>query len=207
MRSYVAEFLGAFFVVFTALSTAAVSPVLCALSVGAVVVACIWVGAHISGAHFNPAVTFAVYLRGGLSLLDLWSYWAAQLGGAFVAAVAGLAVSPVSGSGFDVSVPTELMPAMLVEFLFTFALVYVVLSVGPSRHQEKNVFYGLAVGLVVLAGILTVSGISGAAFNPAVAFGMTVDGEFAWQAIWVYVGAELCGAVAAAGVMSRVRVD
>lgn len=214
MRSYLAELLGAFFLVFTVLSTSAVAPVIAAAAVGGVLTACVWIGAQVSGAHFNPAVTLAVYLRGGLSLLDLWSYWAAQLAGALIASMLALAI-PFSGGDLDVSGRSTVVPALVVEFLFTFALVSVVLafsaSPGPKSRDrttsrpERYVVYGVAVGVVVLAGMLTVSAVSGAAFNPAVAFGLAVDGEFAWAAIWVYVSAELVAGAAAAAFVSRTR--
>ena len=201
MRPYLSEFLGAFFLVFTFLSTSTASSGLAAVAVAAVMVAAVWAGAHLSGGHFNPAVTLATYLRHQLSLADLWSYWAAQLAGAFAAALLAMTAFPQHLDGMDVT-GSAAVPALLVELLFTFAIVYVVLSVGVSPYQEANVFYGVAVGVVVLVGSLTAGGVSGAAFNPAVAFGMTVDGGFAWSGIWVYLVAETGGAVAAAAFAS-----
>ena len=201
MRPYLSEFLGAFFLVFTFLSTSVASSELAAVAVAAVVVAAVWAGAHLSGGHFNPAVTLATYLRHQLSLADLWTYWAAQLAGAFAAALLAMTAFPRHLDGPDLTGGAAL-PALLVEFLFTFAIVHVVLSIRVSPYQEQNIFYGVAVGVVVLVGSLTVGGVSGAAFNPAVAFGMTVDGGFAWSGIWVYLVAEVAGAVAAAAFAS-----
>jgi aquaporin Z len=197
VRAYLAEFLGAFFLVFTFLSTASAPTEVAAVAVAAVLVASLWAGAHVSGGHFNPAVSLAAFLRHRLSLLDLWSYWAAQLGGALVAALVAMVALPLRHRGLDVT-GAGALPALLVESLFTFALVYVVLSVGVSDRQEHNVFYGVAVGAVALVGGLTVASLSGAAFNPAVAFGMTVDGEFAWPGLWVYLVGQAVGALAAA---------
>jgi aquaporin Z len=201
VRPYLSEFLGAFFLVFTFLSTSVAPSELAAFAVAAVVVAAMWAGAHLSGGHFNPAVTLATYLRRQLSLADLWSYWAAQLAGAFAAALLAMTAFPRLPDAVDVS-GSAALPALLVEFLFTFAIVYVVLSIRVSPFQEQNVLYGVAVGAVVLVGSLTVGDVSGAAFNPAVAFGMTVDGGFAWPGIWVYLVAEVTGAVAATAVAS-----
>jgi aquaporin Z len=201
VRPYLSEFLGAFFLVFTFLSTSVAPAELAAVAVAAVMVAAVWAGAHVSGGHFNPAVTLATYLRHQLSLADLWSYWAAQLAGAFAAALLAMTAFPRQLDGLGVT-GSAALPALLVEFLFTFAIVYVVLSIRVSPFQEQNVFYGVAVGVVVLVGSLTAAGVSGAAFNPAVVFGMTVDGGFAWPGTWIYLVAEVTGAVAAAAFAS-----
>jgi aquaporin Z len=203
VRRYAAELLGAFFLVLTLLCTSAVSLVLAAASVAAVLVVCVWVGAHLSGGHFNPAVTLGVYLRGGMSSLDLWSYWAAQLSGALLAAVVAMLVLPGRSAG--VPDASTVAPVAVLELLFTFALVYVVLSVGASGQQELNVFLGVASGVVVLAGMLAVSALSTAAFNPAIAFGLSVDGVVDWPTVAAYVGAELVGGATAAVVAPRTR--
>lgn len=208
MRSYLAEFLGAFFLVFVVLSTTGVSHVLAAATTGTVLVGCVWVGAHISGAHFNPAVTLGVFLRGGLSMLDLWSYWAAQLLGALAASVVALGI-PADGSGSASRDLTsgfgDLGPALVVDLLFTFALVYVVLSIGASRRQEHNLFLGLAMGVVVLAGMLAAASTTSAALNPAVAFGMSVDGAVGWPPVGALVVTEIVGATLAAVLASRTQ--
>lgn len=208
MRSYLAEFLGAFFLAFVVLSTTAVSHALAAATTGTVLVGCVWVGAHISGAHFNPAVTLGVFLRGGLSLLDLWSYWAAQLLGALAASVVTLGI-PADGSGSasrDLTISVgDMGPALVVDVLFTFALVYVVLSIGTSRRQEHNLFLGLAMGVVVLAGMLAASSTTSAALNPAVAFGLSVDGAVGWPTVGALVVSELVGATLAAVLVARTQ--
>jgi aquaporin Z len=89
-------------------------------------------------------------------------------------------------------------PALLAEFLFTFALVYVVLNVATAKGTEGNSFYGLAIGFTVMVGAFAVGGVSGGAFNPAVAIGGSIMSVFAWGNIWIYLVAELlAGAVAA----------
>jgi aquaporin Z len=89
---------------------------------------------------------------------------------------------------------------LLVEFLFTFALAYVVLNVATARDTENNSFYGLAIGFTVMVGAFAVGKISGGAFNPAVALGASVLGMFAWSHIWIYLLAELVAGAVAAGV-------
>lgn len=204
MRGYLAELLGTFFLVFTFLGAATSDDPLAAVSVSAVLVATVWAGAHISGAHFNPAITFGAFLRHRLSLADLLSYWAAQLLGALLASEVGMWIFETPPRLSDVSGVDGPLPVLVVELLFTFALVYVVLSVGAVKEQTGNLLYGLAMGLVVLAGTLTVARVSGAAFNPAIAFGMAVAGGSGWSSIWVYLLAEVAGGGFAAVFASRV---
>jgi aquaporin Z len=92
----------------------------------------------------------------------------------------------------------DLLPALLAEFLFTFALVYVVLNVATAKGTEGNSFYGFAIGFTVVAGAYAVGSVSGGAFNPAVAVGGSIMNIFAWGNIWIYLVAQLAaGAVAA----------
>jgi aquaporin Z len=88
---------------------------------------------------------------------------------------------------------------LVVEFLFTFALAYVVLNVATARDTEGNSFYGLAIGFTLATGIFAVGSISGGAFNPAVAIGASLIGLFSWSHIWIYLVANLLGGAAGAG--------
>jgi aquaporin Z len=90
-------------------------------------------------------------------------------------------------------------PALVAEFLFTFALVYVVLNVATAKSTSDNSFYGLAIGFTVLTGAFSVGNISGGAFNPAVAVGISVLGLSSWSNIWIYLVAEFAGTAVAAG--------
>ena len=148
-----------------------------------------------SGGYYNPAVSLAVWLRGKLRAEECVAYIVVEVlaGVAAAAVVAALGYTPatavkVGGTG-----------SMLVaEFLFTFALAYVVLNVGTARSTEGNSFYGLAIGFTVAAGALAVGPISGGAFNPAVAVGASVMGLFAWSHIWIYLVANVVGGAAGA---------
>src|SRR5215471_10400132 len=176
MRKYLTEFIGTFFLVFT-IGMTVIAPGagdLAPLVIGGVLMVMIYAGGHISGGHYNPAVTLGVFLRGRCSKSDVLPYWAFQLAGAALAALAVKALK-------DQNAITELLskgpkpihagPALLAEFLFTFALVYVVLNVATSKNTAGNSNYGLAIGFTVLAGAFAVGGVSGGAFNPAVAVG------------------------------------
>jgi aquaporin Z len=156
----------------------------------------IYAGGHVSGGHYNPAVTLAVFLRGRLAAQELGPYWGSQLLGGVVAALLSLYV--VNPPDFDaVSFEgREIGAAFVFELLFTFALTYVVLNVATSKSHPDNQFYGLAIGFTVAAGAVAVGSASGAAFNPAVAVGIMVMGLFSWSTIWVYLLAQALAAVA-----------
>ena len=115
------------------------------------------------------------------------------MGGALGALFAGILFARP-----EAPLEVELGPAFLVEALFTFVLVYVVLNTATSKDHTGNSFYGLAIGTTVFVGASTVGGISGGSFNPAVALGLAVGGNFAWGALWMYFLAPIVGAVVAA---------
>jgi len=198
MRKYLTEFIGTFFLVLTITVSVQSGAALAPLAIGLVLAAMVFAGGHVSGAHYNPAVTLAVYLRGKLPASDIAPYVAAQVLGASAAAgIAGLVLgtrpeTPLAFSG------RALGAAFAVEVLVTFALAYVVLNVATSKDHPNNSFYGLAIGFTVLAGAVSVGGISGGVFNPAVAVGVSLAGMVSWSMLWVYVVANLLGAALAA---------
>ncbi|HEY6290601.1 MAG TPA: aquaporin [Terriglobia bacterium] len=197
MNKYLMELIGTFFLVLTVGCTVIPgSPgVIAPLAIGSSLMIMIFAGGHISGGHYNPAVTLGVWLRGRCDTKDVVPYWVAQVIGAVLAALAAkfLVGSPASPPG-----SLKVGPAFLAEFLFTFALVFVVLNTATAKGTEGNSFYGLAIGFTVAAGAFAVGGISGGAFNPAVAVGVSLMGLAAWPNIWIYLVAELAaGAVAA----------
>jgi aquaporin Z len=163
--------------------------------------AAVYASGHISGGHVNPAVTMAALVRGRIGPGEAVGYWIFQLlGGVLAALVVRAVVSP--GEATTLRLSGHLTGAFVAELLFTFALAYVVLNVATSKDHPDNSFYGLAIGFTVLAGAVAVGGISGGAFNPAVALGGAVMGLFAWPTLWVYLVAELV-AGAAAGLAFR----
>ena len=197
MPRYAAEFIGAFFLVLTIGCTGiATGPgVIPPLAIGSVLMVMVYAGGHVSGAHYNPAVTLGVFVRGKLPALDIVGYWVAQIAGAVAAAMAVLFFK----TGEPVTVfAAPFVPAFGAEFLFTFALVYVVLNVATAPANAGNSYFGLAIGFTVLAGAFAVGDISGGAFNPAVAIGAMAMGMLPWANLPLYVAAELLGAAAAA---------
>jgi aquaporin Z len=200
MRSYLTEFIGTFFLVFTVGCTVLGKVPVAPLAIGAVLMVMIYAGGHISGGHYNPAVTLAVLVRGRITLVDAAGYWVAQVAaGLLAAAVALYLVDPGKVGALSPS-GRSMGTALLAEALFTFALGYVVLNVATSRDHPGNSFYGLAIGFTVAAGAFAVGGISGGAFNPAVALGAATMGLFAWSKIWIWLLADLVGGVLAGAV-------
>ncbi len=206
MRRYVMEFIGTFFLVLT-ICFAVERTELAALAIGAVLTAMVFAGGHISGAHYNPAVTLAVYLRGRLDARELLPYMGAQVAAALLAAATTfIAFDRRSNSSLDLSA-RELLAAFVVELLFTFALAFVILNVATSKSHQNNSFYGLAIGFTVLAGALAVGNISGAAFNPAVAIALTVVGLAPWAMLLIYLPATFLGGAAAAYAFRYLNAD
>ena len=195
MKKYIVEFIGTFFLVFTVGMSVRSGAPLAPIAIGSALMVMIFAGGHISGGHFNPAVTLAVTLRGKAEPKDLIPYWVAQFIAGTVAALlvtfifAGKPVAPALHGT---------LPSLIVEFLFTFALAWVVLNTATAKGTSGNSFYGLAIGFTVLTGAVAVGGISGGAFNPAVGLGVFVMGLEKIQQLGVYVLADLAGGVAAA---------
>ena len=205
MRKYAAEFIGTFFLVFTVGSTgiAAGPGVIAPLAIGSVLMVMIYAGGHLSGAHYNPAVTVGVFLRGRCTAADVVPYWVAQLAGAVGAAATVMFFKTQEAVAFDAPVT----PAFAAEFLFTFALVWVVLNVATAKSTSGNSYFGLAIGFTVLSGAFAVGDVSGGAFNPAVAVGAMVMGMLPWAKLWLYVAAEVAGAGAAALLFKAVNPE
>jgi aquaporin Z len=198
MNKYIAEFIGTFFLVLTIGCTVIGNGagVLAPLAIGSALMVMIFAGGHISGAHFNPAVTLGVWLRGKCETKDVAPYMIFQVVGGILAA---LVVKILKSGAVVTPMQPATVPALLAEFLFTFALVYVVLNAATAKGTSGNSFYGLAIGFTVMVGAFSVGNISGGAFNPAVAVGISVMGLSAWPNIWIYLVADFVGGAVAAG--------
>ncbi|MCX2931027.1 aquaporin [Mycobacterium sp. CVI_P3] len=204
---YLVEGIGTLFLVFTVGASVRGGSALAPLAIGGVLMAMIYAGGHISGGHFNPAVTVAALVRGRIKLRDAAGYWVAQLVGGLLGAGAVLAVVE-TGQSTPIDVSGHAMVAALVaELLFTFALCYVVLNVATSKDHPDNSFYGLAIGFTVVAGAVAVGGVSGAAFNPAVVLGGVVSGLFSATMLPVYVTVQVIAGVAAGLVFRTLNPD
>ena len=201
MKRYLTEFIGTLFLVLTiGLSVLGGSP-LAPLAIGVALTAMVYMGGHVSGAHYNPAVSLAMLFGGKFAAKDLIPYVVSQLAGAIagallVVAILGRTFAPAPGAG------SPMLSALLVEVAFTFALALVVLNVGTTKANAGNSFYGIAIGFTVMAGAFAGGGVSGGAFNPAVGAGpilvQALLGGGTFANLWLYlVGPFVGGALAA----------
>jgi len=196
MRKYIAEFIGTFFLVLTVGCTVipGMPGVIPPLAIGAALMVMVYAAGHFSGGHLNPAVTLAVWIRGRCETKDVLPYWGAQVLAGIVAALVAVFLVGKNGTPLEI----KSLPAVFVaEFLFTFALAYVVLNAATAKATAGNSFYGLAIGMTVMAGAFAVGAISGGAFNPAVAVGAAVMKLLSFSQIWVHISADLGGGLVA----------
>jgi aquaporin Z len=207
-KKYLTEFIGTFFLVLTIglviKGGKTDEPfVLAPLAIGSTLMIMVYMGGPISGGHYNPAVSLAATLRGKLSGGDFIIYFIVQVLGSIVAAltvyaILGKTFAPAPAIGVNAG------RALLVEFLYTFALALVVLDTATAPESAGNSYFGLAIGFTVVVGAIAGGGISGGAFNPAVGTGPTLvnamlgSGTLAnW---WIYLVGPLAGGAVAAGV-------
>jgi aquaporin Z len=173
------------------------------LAIGAALMVMVYMGGHISGAHYNPAVSLGLFVARKIDATTLGSYWVVQLVAGALAFVLGHLVTGHSG-GIHPGPGVLVASALAVEVLFTFALVLVILNVAATRATQGNSYYGLAIGFTIVAAAFAGGPISGGAFNPAVGFGATLGSALfaggSWADLWLYVVGPLAGGAIAAGV-------
>ncbi len=199
------EFVGTFLFLLVISLAAVVDPKLAPFAIGGALMVMVYMGGHRSGGHYNPAVSFGLLLAKKLDGKDFIPYVLAQIIGGISAFALGwfltdktVAIEP--GPGFDVT------KALIVEFIFTFALVLVVLNVACSKKTEGRGFYGMAVGFTIVVAAIAAGPISGGAFNPAVGIGATVlhalKGGGSWSNIWIPIVGPLAGGALASVIWS-----
>ncbi len=199
MKKYVVEFIGTFFFVLTIVMTVnGGAGIMAPLAIGCALMIMVYAGGHISGGHYNPAVTLAVFLRGKCPASDVAPYMASQIAGAAVAALVAAIMLSVLTDTAPTPKEISVVPALIAEFLGTFALAYVVLNTATAKGTEGNSFYGLAIGFTVVVCAYAMGGVSGGAFNPAIAVGISVAEMSSWSNIWVLWLADFAGGAAAA---------
>ena len=194
MKKYLTEFVGTFFLVL--IIGLSQNP----LAIGFGLTVLVYMGAHISGAHYNPAVSFAMLLRKEINSSDFFKYLLSQILGAFAAAflVANMSSNMVVQP--DLQEPVAMI--LVAELIFTYLLVFVILNVATHPNLDGNSFYGFAIGLTVMAGSFCVGPLSGGVFNPAVSIGPSlvdiITGSGVSQYfVWYYLTAPMAGAVLA----------
>ena len=186
MRKYLVEFIGTFFLVLTiGMVVLGGKGDFASLGIAAVLMVMVYAGGHISGAHYNPAVTLAVLIRGRITATEAIGYMIVQVIGAVAAAF--LVTYFMAEKMQEVVPQANNLKAILAEFLGTFALAFVVLNVATSKETAGNSYYGLAIGFTVMAMAYAFGSISGGAFNPAVAVGICIMQLAAWGDIWIYL--------------------
>ena len=191
------------FVFMTVIALAGDIGQLAPLAIGLALCAMVYMGGHVSGAHYNPAVSFGLLLRRVVDARTMAAYWGAQVGAAVLAFTFGYMLTG-HATGVHPGGNVSWLSALAAELVFTAALVTVVLNVAATRATAGNSFYGIAIGFTVAAGAFAVGPISGAAFNPAVGIGATVAGALfghgTWSDLWLYVVGPLAGAAVAVGI-------
>ena len=201
MRAYLTELIGTFFLCLTVGLTVINGTPMAPLAIGSALMIMVYMGGHVSGGHYNPAVSLGAAMRGALPWAQFGPYVVSQLVGAALAVVACSVLSGTTTAPAPAATAST-AAALLAELLFTFALVLVVLNTAVSAGTKGNSFYGLAIGFTVMVGAFAAGGISGGAFNPAVGLGMGVThgmmGGGGMGHLWLYlVGPLLGGALAA----------
>ncbi|CEM04143.1 unnamed protein product [Vitrella brassicaformis CCMP3155] len=218
--AYVAEFVGTYFLVLTIGLNVVQENSLAPLSIGAILMVMIFAMGSVSGAHYNPAVTLAVYLsrRQKISLRDAGIYWGVQC---LAGLIAGATFWGVLGDSFPLEPSAALISAdgkaaairsaCLVEILYTCALCFVILNVATTKQDTPNHYFGLAIGSTVGSAAIAIGGVSGCSLNPAVSIGVIIthaiaSGSGAGLAyLGLYLLAPLVGSVFAAAVFYAVR--
>ena len=194
----ITEFIGTFFLTLTICTAAAFGTAgsYAPFAIASTLMVMIYAGGHVSGAHYNPAVTISIYMRGACDVSDVGPYIVSQVVAGIAAAVVAANVLVPSGEVGPLVMDTA--PAFGAELMFTFALVFVILTVATSESTEGNGYYGAAIAFVVLAGALTVGSISGASFNPAVTASLVSAGVMEVADLWVHIGPQWGGGALAA---------
>ena len=204
MKKYLVEFIGTFFLVLT-IGMTVIDPgagALAPLAIGSALMIMIYAGGHVSGGHYNPAVTTAVWLRGRCATADVPFYIIAQVLGAVAAA---FVVLYLKGNPSLTPTQVAVVPALVAEFIGTFALAYVVLNVATAKATAGNSNYGLAIGFTVTVMAYALGGISGGAFNPAVAVGGALMHLVSSSNLWIYFVANFAAGTLAALVFKFVN--
>ncbi|HTA95267.1 MAG TPA: aquaporin [Verrucomicrobiae bacterium] len=197
MKKYLVEFIGMFLFVLV-VGMVVIDPgagSFAPIAIGATLMILVYAGGHVSGGHYNPAVTLAVWLRGRCATADVPIYWISQILGALIASQV---VLYLKGNPTVTPAEIKVVPALIAEFVGTFALCYVVLNVATAKATSGNSFYGLAIGFTVVVMAFALGGISGGAFNPAIAAGITTMHIEKLSNFWIYLVGDFAAAALAA---------
>lgn len=207
MNKYITEFIGTMFLVLVVgiAAIAGTAGAMAPVAIGTILMVMVYAGGHISGAHYNPAVTLAVLIRGKIDMGGAITYWIAQIGGALAAWAIATFIFDITGA--DTSAVKSVGQGLTAEILGTLALAYVVLNTATAKGTNGNSFYGLAIGFTVLTCAYSFGAYSGGAFNPAVAIGAWLMKGFVWADFWIYLVGGLVGGALAAFIFNMNNPD
>ena len=206
MRKYIAELIGTFFLVLTiGMVVLGNKGDFAPIAIGSVLMVMIYAGGYISGAHYNPAVTLAVLVRGRITIAEAVAYIIVQVAGAVLASYLALYFFPETAT-LAPGLPDKVR-ALIAELIGTFALAYVVLNVATSKETSGNNYFGLAIGFTVLCMAYAFGPVSGGAFNPAVAVGLLIMDLVSGGDLWVYMAGCFGGGLLAAIAFRIINTD
>ena len=194
MKKYLTEFIGTLFLVLIIGLTQ--NP----LAIGFGLTVLVYMGAHISGANYNPAVSLAMLIKKEIDTSDFFKYLISQILGASLDAYLVFLLS--SNMVVQPNLDESIYQILLAEALFTYLLVLVILNVACHPKLKGNSFYGFAIGLTVMGGAYSVGGLSGGVFNPAVSIGPSIIDFISGNGIshyftWYYLVAPIIGSLIA----------
>jgi len=177
-----AEFMGTYLlihaIVFSVYNTDGVVQTLAPLAIGSTLMVTIYAWGHVSGAHYNPAVTTGFWVAGKIGPVHWLVYVVTQLVAGIISALVAISIcgNNQTVQNFPQIAFTPGLQGLYTECLWTFLLVSVVLNTAgtSSVGYQNNSFFGLAIGFTVVAGAVSVGQFSGGAFNPAVASGLNI---------------------------------
>jgi len=206
-NALIAEFIGTFFLylIIGLCVTPPGSTVLTPLAVGIGLAALVYSCGHLSKAHFNPATTITYLVAGTHAKKAFLPFVTVIFAGATLAALCISILNP-EGLGTVSTITIHYPRVILAEFLFTFALMWVILNVAIAKGTANNAFYGIAIGAIVAAGAYAVGPISFAAFNPAVTLSLSMNGFLPWSALPVYWVTQAVAATAAGLLFRSMRI-
>ncbi len=198
MKKYVIEFIGTFFLVFAVcMSVIGGAGDMAPIAIGSVLMVMIYAGGHISGAHYNPAVTIALHLRGRCPAGQVPGYLISEFLGGIAGAFTACFLLRASGHTIPDVSQVQQLPSLIAEIIGTFAICFVVLNVATAKATAGNSYFGLAIGFTVVGCAYILGGISGGAFNLAVAVGGAFLHLFSWSQIWIYLVANIIAGILA----------
>jgi aquaporin Z len=221
LTPFIMEFIGTFFLtasisfnLINFLRSDSVFEMQAALGIGTCLVAVVYAGGHLSGAHYNPSITISVWVsrRNKITTLDAAIYIVVQI---FAAFLAGMFQWAILSETFRITPASNvaLLGAVVVEWFWTFLLDFVVLQTATTKPQAGNSFFGIAIGFTVLSGICSAGYVSGGALNPAILLGLNFSDAIAHGDItrleytWIYLIGGVLGGLSAGGLFHLTNRD